>query len=83
MVMHSHLHNIASGRGTYKTELNRLLADKGIGPIDFSENPPSNNLFNLQMNKAKTTTEKNPPKKQKTVQKMKQKKPNQTQKQDK
>ena len=65
MVIHAHLHNIASGGGTYKTELNRLLADKGIGPINFPENPPSNNLFNLQMNKQKPTTEKNQLEKQK------------------
>ena len=65
MVIHAHLHNIASGGGTYKTELNRLLADKGIGPINSPVNPPSNNLFNLQMNKQKKNTEKNPSEKPK------------------
>lgn len=58
MIIHAHIHNFISGGGTYKNELNRLLAGRGIAPMDFPENPPSENLMGVQVDQNLRTQQK-------------------------
>ena len=58
IVIHAHLHNRTTGAGTNTTGFNRLVADKGIAPISFPDNPKSSNLFNImQATKPKENNE--------------------------
>ena len=47
-VIHAHIHNLVAP-GTYSTELNRTLTQHGLPTIEAPDNPPSGDLFNIQI----------------------------------
>ena len=48
-ILHAHIHNVVV-TGTYKTELTRLLGKLDIDqPDDLPDNPPSHDLFKIQI----------------------------------